>query len=634
MRRFTFGAGLLVFSVAAMAQQSAVTPPATLGISAFAAQAVIKDPQLSPKGDRYAGELFVKGAKYLAIVSAFAGGPAPIYVGVGEQNELQDYQWINEDWIVVRVAATTKILGEDYRARRAYGVSASDGKLVPIAHTKAAQEGADILWIARDGTPRILLAIQQAVYSNEEKFFAEVFEVDVSTGRMTSRVKPQTGVMDWYADGNGVVRMGMAFDRDKDKTLFRTIDRANTRENEQLLVPQLLPTDSGKAIATSDSEGFDAVYELDLATMALGNKLFSIPGYDASRVVVDPTGTKLIGVAYVDTRPRVKWFDAEMEALQADLDKAVGADARAIITSMNRDQRKIIVNVESANNPGRYYYFDRDRGAMTLLAHVNSEIKGVQLNPVSTIRYKARDGLDISAVLTTPKGSAGKNLPLIVMPHGGPAARDLETWDWWAQYLAQMGYVVVQPNYRGSTGFGKVFYEKGVGQWGLAMQDDLLDAIDHLAGQGMIDPKRVCIAGGSYGGYAALRAAQRDGSRYLCAISFAGVSDIAAIMRYDSRFLYGRSYRDHTKSGAPDFKKVSPLNFPKEFSIPVLLVHGAKDLTVPVAQSRLMHKALEKEGKPVQYLEQPMADHHFSRVEDRTQFLQEMTKFLHQHNPL
>jgi dipeptidyl aminopeptidase/acylaminoacyl peptidase len=269
---------------------------------------------------------------------------------------------------------------------------------------------------------------------------------------------------------------------------------------------------------------------------------------------------------------------------------------------------------------------------MDRVAWNNTTLKSRTLSPVSTVEYKARDGTAIEAVLTMPRGRPTKGLPLIVMPHGGPGARDSEEFDWWAQYLAELGYAVIQPNYRGSTGYGKAFHDLGKGEWGLKMQDDLIDAISWAAAQGIADPKRVCIVGASYGGYAAMRGAQRDGGHYRCAVAYAGISDLGAMLRYD-RNLLGRGVVDYWKKQAPDFTAVSPKFHAAEFGAPILIAHGVEDKRVPVKQSRMLVGELQKAGKPFEYLEQKLGDHHFSRSEDRIEFLKAMKAFLEKYNP-
>ena len=165
------------------------------------------------------------------------------------------------------------------------------------------------------------------------------------------------------------------------------------------------------------------------------------------------------------------------------------------------------------------------------------------------------------------------------------------------------------------------------------MQDDLNDAVADLASKGVIDPKRVCIAGASYGGYAAMRGAQRDGGKFRCAISYAGVADLNAMLNYDGQFLYGKSMRATWQKAAPDLKDVSPINHASEFSTPVLIMHGKEDRRVPVTQSRRMAAKLRQAGKAVEYVEQPLGDHYFSREADRVQFLEAIEAFLARHNP-
>ncbi|MEA3032575.1 MAG: hypothetical protein QOH86_591 [Sphingomonadales bacterium] len=611
--------------------------PGQRAVEDFASLPFMERPSLSPDGTRLAAKLAVKGVQYFAILSVF-GDAKPALVSPGK-NDINWWRWVNNDWLILGVAAVDNVDGVDFYVRRTIGVSA-DGKTLNQIARDAGEGADDVLWIATDGTPRIRLAVQRSVYYDEEGFWPEVVEADVSNGRTQTVQRPQQGVTDWYADGAGTIRVGVGYTaegrnqqllyRDRDGTNFHVADRANTRKSEHLVVPVLFLPEPGQALAIEDPDGFDAVYKLDLKTMALGEKVFGAPGYDVSSIVTDAASTKLLGVRVDEEAPRTHWLDPALAEIQAAIDKSV-PDRRAHILSMSRDTKRFLVHVAASDRPGAYYFFDIDDGRLLRLASVNEHV--VRGNPVRTIRYKARDGLEIPAVLTLPAGKEAKSLPVVVMPHGGPFARDDEQWDFWAQFLAERGYAVVQPNFRGSAGFGSAFASKGRGQWGLAMQDDLNDALAELVRQGIADPKRAAIFGGSYGGYAALRAAQRDGALYRCAISFAGVSDLGALIRYDSSFLNSGAGRDWLRNQAPDLKSVSPINFPEQFSTPVLLVHGKADKRVPVKQSREMADALKKAGKAVRYVEQPLGDHFLSREEDRVALLREVEAFLKQYNP-
>jgi dipeptidyl aminopeptidase/acylaminoacyl peptidase len=417
------------------------------------------------------------------------------------------------------------------------------------------------------------------------------------------------------------------------KGSFTEIDRAEAKKDEALTFPALFLAAPDQALTFDDSDGFEAVYELDVKTLKRGKRIFGVIGYDVGSLITSPSGDAMIGVRVSENSDKTYWLDPEMATVQKNLDQAVGA-GNAKIVSWDRQMIQLLVKVGGPSQAGGYYTYNaKIGGVLSRLAFINPNLANRKFSPVTAITYKARDGLDIPAILTLPKDRPAKNLPLIVLPHGGPGARDVESWDWWVQFLAWRGYAVIQPNYRGSTGLGKAFRDKGEGEWGLKMQDDLNDAITHLAKQGIADPKRVCMADASYGGYAALRAAQRDGALYRCAISYAGVANVAAMSRYDQRTISGNSARAYWKESAPHSAEVSPVRNAKDFSAPVLIMHGKNDLRVPVSQSREMADKLKSAGKTYRYVEQPLGDHYFSRAEDRLQFLNEMDAFLAKYNP-
>ncbi len=606
----------------------------------FARLPFMSDPELSPDGTMVAAKVAIDGTQVLMVRSLFDASRGPVMVGLGE-SELRSWSWVNDGWLVLDVGVVRQFEGDTLYMTRIAGISADGKTLNPVAFREAGQN-ARTIWIAHDGTPRVLMSIQKSIYL-DSGFWPSVQEVDVSTGRQRTQVAGVTNVMNWYADPSGSVRMGIGYDDDRRtsrllyrptiKDSFKTVDRADMRAKDSLTIPILTSDPTAASWTISGHEGFDALYELDVAKLAIGKRLFGIDGYDVDGVSRSPDGKSITGVSYTSDQPHVKWLDPALAAIQADLDKAV-APRTARIVSMSRNQQQMIVQVGSASQSGSYYYYNAEAGgSMRRFAFVNEALKDQFLGPVSTFRFKARDGLSIEAVLTLPHDGARKDLPLILMPHGGPEARDVAEYDWWTQFLADRGYAVVQPNYRGSTGYGSAFQSAGDGNWGTKMQDDLNDTVDALAASGTIDPKRVCIVGASYGGYAALRGAQRDGSRYRCAISYAGVSDLNGMIRYDSQFLNANASREGWRESAPDLKAVSPVNFAPEFSTPVLIMHGKKDLRVPLSQSRRMVDRLKAAGKDVDYVEQPLGDHHFSRQADRLQFLETMEAFLKKHNP-
>ena len=609
--------------------------PDAVPVEVFAALPAIDHPKLSPDGTKIAGKIGINGKQVLLVQPLFGDGkPSALAEG---KIDINWWEWVNDNWLVVGVGDDDVLYDEDVYVTRIAGVSADMKTIKWVDPDRSGVDADNVIWYAEDGSPRVLLSKETGV-QNETQWYPSVFDVDVSTGKAKLVVPSMDEVWDWDADASGTVRYGVIWHDDKKRgVVYRGPGGGKfvrvmfgKREEDSIPEPAIYRAD-GSALAFDDGDGRDAVYEMSLPSFALGKKLLGDPRYDIETIVTNPAGNDVAGFRVTDKRNHIQWLDPDLKDIQSGLDQTLGVGNGRII-SWSRDRKKILVDVGTPAQAGGLYYWNTDGARMDRIAWNNTTLKNRTLSPVSTVEYKARDGTAIEAVLTMPRGRPTKGLPLIVMPHGGPGARDSEEFDWWAQYLAELGYAVIQPNYRGSTGYGKAFHDLGKGEWGLKMQDDLIDAIGWAAAQGIADPKRVCIVGASYGGYAAMRGAQRDGGHYRCAVSYAGISDLGAMLRYD-RNLLGRGVVDYWKKQAPDFTAVSPKFHAAEFGAPILIAHGVEDKRVPVKQSRMLVGELQKAGKPFEYLEQKLGDHHFSRSEDRIEFLKAVKAFLDKYNP-
>lgn len=295
--------------------------------------------------------------------------------------------------------------------------------------------------------------------------------------------------------------------------------------------------------------------------------------------------------------------------------------------------------VSGSSAAGDYYLLDRKRNVADRIAQSRPDIAPEDIGQVLTIEYKARDGLTIPAILTMPTNRQAANLPLIVMPHGGPESYDFVGFDWLAQFFASRGYLVLQPNFRGSTGFGVSFRDAGRGEWGGKMQDDITDGVNALIKSGRADPQRICIVGASYGGYAALAGGAFTPELYKCVAAIAPVADLPRML-IDERDEYGADHwlLDYWKDLIGDPKaerskleRISPVNYAGKFTAPVLLIHGKDDLTVPISQSERMERALKSAGKEVEFIRLKGEDHHLSKSETRLATLQALDAFVGKH---
>jgi len=500
--------------------------------------------------------------------------------------------------------------------------------------------GGDVLYVDPAGT-WALVASQNDVFT-----YPSVKRVDLLTGEAKVVEKARTDVWDWYADKNGVVRGGLAYNdrrwtlwyREKaGEPLRATKGKFNTDDSAVDSFTFGRKGDGNGIIVTNQKNDRFGAYRYNFNTGQIGETIFEHPDADISAVVLASNGDDVRGVRFEDDRWRTHWIDPEMKALQARLDKAVPNAVNQIV-SMSDDNVRALILSSAANDPETYYVLDRKAKTMGPVLEPYDRIDPALLTPVQWTSYAARDGMKIRAYLTLPRGREEKGLPLIVMPHGGPFARDSWTYDPFVQFLANRGYAVLQPQFRGSTGFGRSLVESGYGQYGRKMQDDLDDGVDWLVRSGKVDPKRVCIFGASYGGYAALWGAIRNPDRYRCAISMAGVTDLRSQVQFDRKsFSATRYFKEWRRKVAgddkTDLRMVSPLNFAANMKVPVLIAHGEADDTVDVKQGRAMVNALTKAKANVTSAFYKKSGHGFSDSGEMEDFLHKVDAFLQQYNP-
>jgi dipeptidyl aminopeptidase/acylaminoacyl peptidase len=413
---------------------------------------------------------------------------------------------------------------------------------------------------------------------------------------------------------------------------------------------KLVPIATGKAsIDTPDILGFDAEGTSIIAEFAVNGDWIwrplrikdsvwgeALSGGDTFwHVIKDRKSGRILGGTHGIGDARYVFFDNELQAHWNAVLRAF-PDEKVHLISYSDDFSRMVVQVFGAHDGYVYALFDWYSHRAIVIGQVYSGLSTTaEVRPVS---YLAADGMRISGFLTLPYGKAAKNLPLVVMPHGGPAAADSDDFDWWAQALASQGYAVLQPNFRGSNVTSELL-EAGFGEWGRRMQTDLSDGVRDLAKQGVIDPKRVCIVGASYGGYAALAGVTLDPGVYRCAVSVAGIADLrrmrtwtvdnhdSSVQRYWDRFM------GVTDNKATSLAQISPIEHIATVSVPILLIHGRDDTVVPFEQSEMMADALKKAGKPFEFVTLKHEDHWLSSSATRLQMLQATSAFLAANNP-
>jgi len=629
----------LLICTAAVAADGELKPPRKIPTADLAAQSTFTDLTLSPDGTMLLGRVHTDGKAGLAIHHLTDKTPLKVLAGPGK-GEVRWYRWAGNGRVLISVIQTVPWGDDETSMTRLVSYDLTTGEAMFIGRRDEGLEGDDVLYVDKSGG-WILLSLQKSVYD-----YPSVYRVDLATGKMAQVVGQRPDVLEWYADDDGVVRAGIGFEMESWGMVYRKTATENfhrlprvkygDEEGELDILRFVEGSDDGYVLDNKET-GRYALYHYNFATKQRGELVYRSETNDITDFDMGTDG-KLRAVWFTDDRDRVAWFDENMKTRQTEIDGAIKGNENWI-TSLSDDEKAMLVWTGASNDPGKFYVYRPEYGRMNFIYQVNDKLKPSELAPSRYVHYKARDGLEIPAYLTLPVGRPAKNLPLIVLPHGGPYyVRDKSDYDPEVQFLANRGYAVLQPNYRGSEGYGKAFYEKGEGQWGRGMQDDLDDGMDWLAHDGVIDPKRTCIVGGSYGGYAALWGATRNPERYRCAASFAGVSDLGRQLKYQLDFRISRRYRKDWRrivQGGPniDTKAFSPLYTIDRLKVPVLLMHGDDDQTVPYRQSKLYADALAKAGKTNEFYTLAGEGHGFSNSANLKAWLDRLDAFLAKYNP-
>jgi dipeptidyl aminopeptidase/acylaminoacyl peptidase len=601
---------------------------------------------LSPDGSRVA---FVKTEENTRIVAVVALGKHEMLgaLRAGDQ-KLRGIEWADNDHLMIVTSVTAVprgFVGEiaEWHQMQVYDVRTGKRFMAPPRDKFSDAQWMNIIRghvMVRHLKDRTVLFVPGLQLMHQ--LVPALIRVDLQT-QESHLVKPgRVGNLGWIVDDGGQIAAEETYDESGRRWSIFIRREGRMQEaaagQEQIDFPRLLgwgPT--ADTLLLQRLEHGDPVWRLlSLKDGSIGAPMAERKALD--RPIEDVITNRMIGGVHVTDSDEYVFFDPGVqESWKAIL--ATFRGERLHLESAAADFRKIIVRVEGEEDGYRYVLVDLNAQTATPLGDIYEGV--TKPFEVRRITYAAGDGLQIPAYLTLPRGKPAKNLPLVVLPHGGPAARDTADFHWWPQALADQGYAVLQPNFRGST-ISWGFVSKGFGEWGRKMQTDLSDGVRYLAKEGIVDPARVCIVGASYGGYAALAGPALDPGVYRCAVAVAGIGDVRRMLawvnqqqgrkqnwaqRYTDRFM-GVSGPDD-----PAVEAISPIRHLATINVPVLLIHGKDDTVVPFEQSQLMYDALKGANKDVQLVKLKDEDHWLSRSGTRLQMLEATVAFLRAHNP-
>jgi dipeptidyl aminopeptidase/acylaminoacyl peptidase len=655
--RSLFLAILLVSAAGSPAGASAATA-ASLPPAAFGTVARAQDVALSPDG-RSVAWIDAGGSPARVIVFDLVNARDRQIFASAPNTKLRSLDWVDNETILFTASAThgNAFINEQWEVYRTFAGDVASGKSTMLLGEDFAHSYNTGSKLVAPRTAKPHTAILSAYdYKRSMRrmdtgsrlgdlrkdsgsgWTAVLLEVDTRSGKGTPLDYGSQLTAQWVVDtdGNSVARG----EWDQKEGLYTILVKRGggwkelyRRSDRKALYLYGVSADRASIIAV----GLDADGRSKLLALPLDGSERKVLVEDATRdvasAVLDRFSRIPIG-ATVGATDDIVWIDEDEKKRWAKLSGAF-RDHRVEPSGGSLDNQRVLARVSAHGSPAIYYLVDYTTHKASIVAEEHPALADVKLGSVRTITYQARDGTAITAYVTRPPDAGTDPLPMVVLPHREPWAHDKADFDWWAQFLASRGYVVLQPQFRGSTGFGEAFEEAGYRQWGRLMQDDVTDSVTALIEQRIADPKRICIVGASYGGYVALAGAAFTPDLYRCAVSIAGLSDLPLFITYSERIagkedtntaLYLRD-----RIGGPFDPNVigkSPARMALAVKIPILLIHGESDTVVPFEQSEVMANALRNAHKPFKLVKLPNEDHWLSRSETRIRMLTELESFL------
>jgi dipeptidyl aminopeptidase/acylaminoacyl peptidase len=620
-------------------------------VDAFVKKDRFETIKISPAGEYYAATVPVEDRTALAIMRRSDNKLSATFQ-LGRNTHVENFWWVNPERVLISIAEKFGEMDQPRLTGELYAINA-DGSRPDLLVGQRVQGAGLGTKVQPKKVERIAAFLVDDLPGDDKRVVISVMpftgdpytraeEMDVHTGHRRLVARAPVRNAEFTTDNRGVVRFAHGAGTDLiDKLYYRADNGAEWKlindeaASDRVERPIGFSGDDKAAyLLVEQDKGPDAIVAMDVAS-GERKEVLRDDNTDPMRILYRPGTSVAVGAMYMDGRPRTAFFDnASVEArLYRSLEAAFKGES-PYITSSTADGKLTLVQTGSDRNPGDFYVFDTVAKKAAYLISRRDWFDPAKMAEQRPIALNARDGLALNGYLTVPNGSDGKRLPLVVMPHGGPFGI-YDTWgfDSDAQLLASAGYAVLQVNFRGSGNHGRAFRKAGAREWGGKMQDDVTDATRWAIEQGIADPERICIFGGSYGGYAALMGVAKEPNLYKCAIGYIGVYDLPTMHAHGDvqQRGSGETFLREWIGEKDELGSVSPNRMADRIKAPVFLAAGGEDQRAPIEHSRMMEKALKSAGVPVETLYYPTEGHGFYVDANRREFYTRLLAFLNRH---